>query len=699
MDWPHLDLQGFRTVVGRRIVVLFVLCALIPTAALAADSYFRVRQELENEAWQRLEQSSRAAGMSVLERLIAAQTELDLVGRAARGPSPGSPPGREWGLLASAVVTGRGAPEPVFGPVFRPPALSAAQQTRITRGETVLAVDRSFSPARVYLARQAPAGGVLWGDVATDSLLGIAAVYAGSGTAQALCVLADGAPLPGCESLPAKLRAELQPGAGAPVSSAQARVALDTAGRNLMATRWTLFLRPRFGAPSWQVIVATPERAGLAPLAPFRRSFAQILLVALAVVLLLSHQQIRQSLRPLERLHASALRLGRHDFGARVDVESHDEFGDVANAFNVMADELGRQFAALDTINRIDRTVLATLDWTRITDELVDKLPEALPADGVALLVCAATDHSQARLEYAPAGQPDRKVVHTVQLQPGQCRKLEELGSRDEVPGAPLAEQLPMLEEPLHELLGGIGSWLALPIGRNGDGRGALVLAARATDAFGEEDRLRAHQLADQLTVVLHSVDLFAEREDLLHGALLALGRAIDAKSSWTAGHSERVATLSVDIARQLGLDDADQDRLYRAGLLHDIGKIAVPRSVLDKPAKPTPEEMEILLNHVIVGVRILEPIHPFADILPIVRDHHERYDGQGYPNGLRGEEIHPLARVLTVADVFDALVSARPYRSAFGPDVVRQMLRDGAGSHFDPAVVDAFLEVMPAIA
>jgi putative nucleotidyltransferase with HDIG domain len=178
-------------------------------------------------------------------------------------------------------------------------------------------------------------------------------------------------------------------------------------------------------------------------------------------------------------------------------------------------------------------------------------------------------------------------------------------------------------------------------------------------------------------------------------GALTALARAIDAKSEWTAGHSERVTKLAIKIGRVLGLTEDELDNLHRAGLLHDIGKIGTPAELIDKSERLTDEEQQVVNEHPNIGERILEPIEAYAEIIPIVRQHHERFDGKGYPDSISGEAITLGARILAVADVYDALSSERPYRAAMDPDQALQIIKENSGSHFDPVVVDAFLEVI----
>jgi putative nucleotidyltransferase with HDIG domain len=183
--------------------------------------------------------------------------------------------------------------------------------------------------------------------------------------------------------------------------------------------------------------------------------------------------------------------------------------------------------------------------------------------------------------------------------------------------------------------------------------------------------------------------------DQLSRGALMALARAIDAKSEWTAGHSERVTQLALKLGRILGLGKEELDNLYRGGLLHDIGKIGTPAQLINKPSRLTDQEYNVIRQHPGTGLRILEPIEAFADLLPMVGQHHEKFDGSGYPDGLAGEAINFSARIMSVADVFDALSSDRPYRVGLKPDQVLQIIKGDSGSHFDPRVVTALVKAL----
>ena len=152
---------------------------------------------------------------------------------------------------------------------------------------------------------------------------------------------------------------------------------------------------------------------------------------------------------------------------------------------------------------------------------------------------------------------------------------------------------------------------------------------------------------------------------------------------------------LALRIGRVLGLSREEMDVLHRAGLLHDIGKLGIPLNILDKEGKLTKKEEQLMREHVHFGVRILEPIAAYAEVVPVVLHHHESFNGRGYPNGLSGEAISLGGRIFAVADSFDALTSNRPYRRALKPKHAIEMIKEKCGSQYDPDIVQAFLEVM----
>src|SRR5439155_10132270 len=175
--------------------------------------------------------------------------------------------------------------------------------------------------------------------------------------------------------------------------------------------------------------------------------------------------------------------------------------------------------------------------------------------------------------------------------------------------------------------------------------------------------------------------------------AIDSLVRTVEARDHYTAGHSLRVRQYSLRLADALGLDKRLRKQLSLAAKLHDIGKVGVPDVILNKPGMLTEGEFDIVKQHPVIGERILAPIIRNPNILAAIRSHHERLDGRGYPDGLSGQAIPRLARILTVADCFDALTTARAYRPAMAVDQAAAILEDGAGKQFQPEFVRAFLD------
>ncbi len=188
------------------------------------------------------------------------------------------------------------------------------------------------------------------------------------------------------------------------------------------------------------------------------------------------------------------------------------------------------------------------------------------------------------------------------------------------------------------------------------------------------------------------SSDRYQDLKELLVGLTRSLTSALDAKDSYTYGHSERVARIAVELGREMGLSGEELGDVYLAGLLHDVGKIGVRDAILSKRGALTPEEFEHIKQHVITGYTILSDLRPIRHLLPGVLYHHERVDGTGYPDGLAGDAIPLLARLLAVADAYDAMSTTRPYREAMPCRKVEETLVQGAGKQWDSQVVEAFL-------
>ncbi len=267
----------------------------------------------------------------------------------------------------------------------------------------------------------------------------------------------------------------------------------------------------------------------------------------------------------------------------------------------------------------------------------------------------------------------DREVQTVIVNPPGSATRLRDFADLRQLIIVPLAVG--------ENLIG----WLAAMNHREGE-------------EFGSPEASLLASVAALLGIHAGNMSLYRQQAEMLQGIVRALTSAIDAKDPYTCGHSDRVAQIAVALAGELGFDRKQLETLYLSGLLHDIGKIGIDDSVLRKPGKLSDAEYEHIKLHPEIGYRILRDLKQLGDVLPVVRHHHEAWNGHGYPFGLAGDEIPQMARIVAVADAFDAMSSDRPYRKGMSDQRLDEILRDGAGQQWDASVVDAFFRIREKI-
>ena len=215
----------------------------------------------------------------------------------------------------------------------------------------------------------------------------------------------------------------------------------------------------------------------------------------------------------------------------------------------------------------------------------------------------------------------------------------------------------------------------------------------------GADDYLNKPIRNDELIARIRSLlrlKQFTDDLESAEGVLFSLALSIEAKDPYTEGHCARLSKYSVELATALGLPEEERSALRKAGIVHDIGKVAVPEFILLKPDSLTDEELKIVAQHPIVGERICGPLRSFHSVLPIIRHHHERLDGSGYPDGLKGEAIPITARIMTTVDIYDALTTDRPFRSAMSPARAFLIMREEVSKGWlDAQLVEQFRDLM----
>ncbi len=236
-----------------------------------------------------------------------------------------------------------------------------------------------------------------------------------------------------------------------------------------------------------------------------------------------------------------------------------------------------------------------------------------------------------------------------------------------------------------------IRSVMCAPLISKSEAIGAIYVDNRTRiNCFGEEDLELLTSIAAQSANAIQNARLYENLQRAYHQIILSLITAIEAKDPYTYGHHKRVTEYAVGIGQEMRLPPDSLDRLHRAAELHDIGKIGVHEQLIHKPGSLTDSEVILFQTHVLTGEKILKPVDYLGDIVPVVRQHHERYDGKGYPDGLRGDQILIEARVLAVADSFDAMTTQRTYNHPVSFAQALERCREKAGTQFDPQVVAA---------
>jgi len=235
---------------------------------------------------------------------------------------------------------------------------------------------------------------------------------------------------------------------------------------------------------------------------------------------------------------------------------------------------------------------------------------------------------------------------------------------------------------------GGFKAPIIMLTGHDTDSDTILGLESGANDYVAKPFRFA--ELVARVRSLLRLKNVYDELDDA-DRVIFALAAAVEAKDNYSEDHTERVALTSRALGLRLGLSEPQLDTLYRGGMIHDIGKLGIPDAILQKKGPLNQEEIVLMQTHPLVGEQIVAPLRSADSLREIVRNHHEHYDGEGYPDHLKGDDIPILARIVAVADAFDALVSDRPYRPGRTSDEAVAVLRDGSGSQWDPQVVALF--------
>jgi putative nucleotidyltransferase with HDIG domain len=363
-------------------------------------------------------------------------------------------------------------------------------------------------------------------------------------------------------------------------------------------------------------------------------------------------------------------------------------------------DNLLRQFGQLRALGEIDRAISSTFGMKVSLNTLLTHLTAQLQVDAATVWL---VDSSLNRLEFAAArGFRSNEFLHAGTLQVG-----EGYAGRAALERRPISVPHLMSQTDNPRLIRALQaenfvSYLAMPLLAKGTVRGVLEIFQRAGLDPEPEWLEFLNTLAGQAAIAIENATLFEGMQRANSELTLAYDKtiegwsaALDLRDKETEGHTQRVTELTLTLAEAFGVNKADLVHVRRGGLLHDIGKMGVPDRILLKPGPLSPDEWEIMRKHPTLAHELLAPISYLERALAIPYCHHEKWDGSGYPRGLKGEQIPLAARLFAVVDVWDALLSDRPYRRAWAREDALEHIRSGSGRHFDPAAVEAFLPLV----
>jgi len=687
----------FYSKFARKIFLLFIVSALLPVCVLAFLSLQKVSARLEEGSLERLRHVCKNAGMTVLEELSLTQRELEaLPVSGARSTQSVSRPlesaEAKWRILNIAVNVG---PEVKglsgFSDQFR---LSKAMLSHLSAGNALLLTDGGNKNNLHMITASNSAlssGSLLSAEINPEYLWELARFTLPSGIELIVVDHSGRSLFTSLNMSPVffdAVRANMR-------NKATGQFEWNGDEQEYFVSYWSVFMKPAYLADSWVIVTVQSKDEALGPARSFVRTFQLVVVLTLLVVIFFSSLLIRQSLVPLSILRDGARRLSAGDFETRVKISSGDEFEELSVSFNNMSEQLGKQFNRLGEMGVLVAKILETHDRNTIVSAVMSRFRYTVPCEWLAIAIAGGHTPEFLNVFHNSASDVESEKISCFQLQLSE-EEFKKLTDGSQHIYVEQCMEFKLLLEPMAAVVGNV--FYLMPILLKERLMGVLVIGYHYVPELITDDLTYSRQVANELAIALENVRLIEELNLLNLGTVETLANAVDAKSPWTAGHSDRVTRLALEIGKEMGLSSSDMKTLLLGGRFHDIGKIGIPESLLDKSGRLTDDEYAILKQHPEKGVEILKPIQAYYAVIPIVGQHHERFDGQGYPLGLAGNQIVIGARIMAVADVFDALHSSRPYRPSWELETVYTYLRDNSGTQFDPDVVDAFLKIVRSV-
>lgn len=675
--------------IGKRLFIIFCTCALVPLILNSAITFIQVKKQLAKQSEESLQISSKSLGMAVFERMLLLSSELKRLASVFETFQITTLPNLNDLENMFVSLLYKDSSDKIFSlintkktekiPLKYIEHLQNSEKISVFTHKTDKPLSRVFIVMPIQKQNSKPEFFI--GEINSSFLWKIGSETILPPQTELIVIDNQHNIIVSSVDDPESCIKNMQTKSKQPVS---ARFEWSDKNNKYIARYWTIFMQSRFDSESWTVILSRDKNYLFSSAAFFQKIFLLVIGLSFLIVTFFSMVNIRLILVPLEKLKSGISEILNNNLKTRINVKSNDEFEEVAGAFNNMTAQLERQFKTILTNSEIDRAILSSLEPEIIISKMLFGLDELLLCTKANICIIDRENRKTAEI-YSLAENKFDLISKQIPFDEQQIK----LNLKDKkyisITKKNNSNFYLNTISALHKNL------IIIPVFIKQRLEAVINLKILNNCSDLSKDIENTLQLADQMAVALANSNLVDELDQMAEGTLRALARTVDANSPWTAGHSERVSEMCLKLGEILGLDKERLHNLTRAALLHDIGKIGISTNILDKKGRLSDEEYEIIKQHPLVGASILEPIKVYKKIVPIVLQHHEQFDGNGYPYGLSGNEIIIEARIMAVADVYDALISDRPYRKGWEKEKVIDFIKEKSGSHFDPRVVKAF--------
>lgn len=425
----------------------------------------------------------------------------------------------------------------------------------------------------------------------------------------------------------------------------------------------------------------------------FNLTILLVLLLSLA-----SFDLVRRSMLALSRFSSKAKRIAAGDYSKRVRVAERDEIGHLASSFNKITGELQDKIKELESSKRVVQNVLNKIGSAVTSTRGIENLLEL-----VLQTLVQGTSAASGGIFISGEGSQDliRRVGYRL---PDDLKKIDAKSEDSLITKAIKTRSLKMASDIKNnqaarfEFKKGMAenSIMAAPLLSKDKAHGAIIVCDKLNSKpFDKDDIVLLTNVTAQLSVAVDNYELNEDAEKTYLETITALAVAVEARDTYSKGHLDRVAGCVERLGKAMNLGEEMMKTLRNGAILHDVGKIGVRDEVLKKQGALTEEEQKEMEQHVIIGVNIIKPIRHMSQLCDLVRYHQELYNGKGYPDGLKGEEIPLSARILKVCDAYDAMTTDRPYHKGMSKEEAKIELQANSGIDFDPKIVEKFIEII----